>query len=416
MDGPGEHPAQLADAIGPPLHTRRSVGGDLPGTSSSIAARIDPVGGDQRTVPVASRSGPPGPPAPTPGQLTSRLDLSEGRLAWSVATAATPRSGCARCGRSWWAVDPCGARCGCSGTATSRGRRRAWPRSASTRTRLRDRGAGARALDPPRRRLSRPPRRAALRAGDRARRRWPGARCSSASTAASTTAPAAAGADRIGPDRARRSRRSSAAPCSQPGERATLHAVVVVDGTATTATLLEAWAARVGAAEPRPHERAVPGGLVLLVPLLPRRHRGRPARQPRPRRRLALRRVPARRRLPGRHRRLAAHQRHVPLRPRRDSPPPSPPRAARRASGSPRSSPRPDSRVRHRAPRLARRVHATTRPPLVGMVQPGLGRRRCHVLDTTNPEVLAHLEAVARGAGRRRASATSSSTSPSRRR
>ena len=51
-----------------------------------------------------------------------------------------------------------------------------------------------------------------------------------------------------------------------------------------------------------PHDGAVPGGLVLLVPLLRRRHRGRHHRQPGPGRRLALRRVPARRRLPARDR------------------------------------------------------------------------------------------------------------------
>ena len=65
----------------------------------------------------------------------------------------------------------------------------------------------------------------------------------------------------------------------QPGERRELHAVSLADGEGDPSPLLEAWAAELGRGGARPDDGAVPGGLVLLVPLLPRRHRGRPARR-----------------------------------------------------------------------------------------------------------------------------------------
>ena len=65
----------------------------------------------------------------------------------------------------------------------------------------------------------------------------------------------------------------------QAGERRELHAVSLADGEGDPSPLLEAWAAELGRRGARADGGALPGGVVLLVPLLPRRHRGRPARR-----------------------------------------------------------------------------------------------------------------------------------------
>ena len=86
-----------------------------------------------------------------------------------------------------------------------------------------------------------------------------------------------------------------------------------------------------------------------------------------------------------------------------------------RASGSRRSSPAPDSPVAPRHPDwLGPAPAAAARRSSAWSTTGGAGR--VHTLDTTRPDVLDHLEVVARHARRRPASRTSSSTSPTRRR
>ena len=66
------------------------------------------------------------------------------------------------------------------------------------------------------------------------------------------------------------------------GTTRSLHDVVALTGD-DPAALLEQWAAVVGPRKWCARERALPGRLVLLVSLLPRRHRGRDSREPRSR-------------------------------------------------------------------------------------------------------------------------------------
>ena len=70
---------------------------------------------------------------------------------------------------------------------------------------------------------------------------------------------------------------------------------------------------RVGRSAAGSHERAFPGRMVFLVPVLRPRDGGRHPLQPRACGRVAVRRVPDRRRLPVRDRRLAHDQREVPI-------------------------------------------------------------------------------------------------------
>ena len=119
-------------------------------------------------------------------------------------------------------------------------------------------------------------------------------------------------------------------------------------------------------------------------------------------RRLALRRVPARRRLPGRHRRLA----RPPTRSsrRRSTRWPRPSRAEGRTPGHldrARSSPAPDSARRRRAPRVARHPPAS-RARRSSAWSTTRGAAPVHTLDTTQPEVLDHLESRRPLARRRR--------------
>ena len=103
-----------------------------------------------------------------------------------------------------------------------------------------------------------------------------------------------------------------------------------------------------GRSRARTDADAVPSRLVLVVPVLPRRHRARHPHQPRARERLADRRVPARRRLPIRDRRLARPQGHVSGIARRTRRATSTPRASCPGSGSRRSSRRPARASRNR--------------------------------------------------------------------
>ena len=257
--------------------------------------------------------------------------------------------------RSW-------SRCGCCGTATSRGRRPAWRRSASTRTRRAHEGVRSLPIG--------------MHHADWAHAE-DGELRSELVTALrdDTGALLVAGflggwehdgtfrratrARRVGRDRAldrgvpRRGRaaagRASRAARGHAGRRRG-RPVAAAGGVGR----------RPRRGGPRPHDGAVPGRVVLLVPLLPRRHGGRPAGEPRAGGGLALRRVPARRRLPGRHRRLARRRTTSSPPPSTAWPPPSRPRVGRRGSGSPRSSPAAESEVARRHPDWLA-VHAPTR-------------------------------------------------------
>ena len=182
----------------------------------------------------------------------------------------------------------------------------------------------------------------------------------------------------------------------QPGERRELHAVWFADGEGDPSPLLEDWAAELGRAADARTDGAVPGGLVLLVPLLPRRHRGAtcaptwpwPPTGPSTCSSSTTASSPP-------SATGSPRTTKFPSRARRAGRPPSPPRGARPGIWIAPFLAGADSAVAPRAPRVARHPPApAARRSSAWSTTPGAAP--VHTLDTTQPEVLDHLEAVAR--------------------
>ena len=182
----------------------------------------------------------------------------------------------------------------------------------------------------------------------------------------------------------------------QPGERRELHGVVIAEGDGDPSALLEAWAGALGAwpvglARPRRTRWWWRSWYHYFAGVTEADLRANLAR----RGGLALRRLPARRRLPSGDRLARLSPTRSSRRRSRDWRLPSRPRVAHPGYGSRRSSPAPTPWWR--ASTLIRlAVHAASGTPLVGMSNEAWGGA-VNTLDTSNPEVLDHLESLAGG-------------------